>query len=115
MLARGEAGGLEAANILSESAAILANELVPGLPTDFKIVARIYANLKGLADVCHKAGLVATPTELEDFARGFTRGRILFDFVDVGSGKDRADEKVSGQYSALAPGRNLADPTIQNF
>lgn len=32
----------------------------------------------------------------EDFARGFSRGKTLFDFVDVGPGKDRADEKIIG-------------------
>jgi hypothetical protein len=30
--------------------------------------------------------------------RGFTRGKTLFDFIDVGPGKDRADEKIIGKY-----------------
>jgi hypothetical protein len=28
--------------------------------------------------------------------KGLTQGRTLFDFVDVGAGKDRADEKIIG-------------------
>ena len=66
------------------------------LAPDYRIVARIYANLKGLADVCYKTNIIERPQILEDFFRGFTGSNVLFDFIDVGSGKDRADEKVSG-------------------
>ena len=34
---------------------------------------------------------------IEEFARGFTGSKQLFDFVDVGMGKDRADDKISGE------------------
>lgn len=74
----------------------LAREL-PELSSDCKIVARIYANTKGLAETCYKAGIVDRPLKVEEFARGFTRSKHLFDFIDVGSGKDRADEKLTGQ------------------
>ncbi|KAK3105470.1 hypothetical protein LTR53_018374, partial [Teratosphaeriaceae sp. CCFEE 6253] len=37
-----------------------------------------------LADACTKAQLIAAPSQLAEFARGFTQGRALFDFVDVG-------------------------------
>lgn len=82
---------------------------VPGtFPADLKIVCRIYANVRGLADVCVRAGLVDSPVAFEDFTRGFTRGKTLFDFVDVGPGKDRADEKIQGTSrtlrSTLIPG-----------
>jgi len=68
-----------------------------GFPAHFKVIARVYANVKGLADVCHRAGLVSSPSDVEDFCRGFTRGRCLFDLVDVGPGKDGADAKVVGK------------------
>jgi hypothetical protein len=96
-LARGEEGGRTAAQVLRSSTEIYTREQMPDLPTDLKIVARMYANVKGLADACCRAGLVTSPALLEDFVRGFTRGNALFDFVDVGPGKDRADEKVSGR------------------
>lgn len=54
--------------------------------------------MKGLADTCVKAGIVEKQSTIEDFARGFTRSKHLFDFIDVGSGKDRADDKVSGGF-----------------
>jgi hypothetical protein len=96
-LAKGEEGGRQAAQVLRQSADMYAREQVPELPKDTRIVARMYANVRGLADACARAGLVESPKLIEEFARGFTRGDTLFDFVDVGPGKDRADEKVSGK------------------
>jgi hypothetical protein len=94
-LRQGEQGGKDAANQLwsvvrEYASANLSNVQSP------KIVARIYANVKGLADVCQKAGIVDRASVIEDFTRGFNGSRLLFDFVDVGSGKDRADDKISG-------------------
>jgi hypothetical protein len=62
----------------------------------------MYADVQGLADACHKAGVVPSIAHVEEFVKGFTRGRILFDFIDVGQGKDRADEKISGEACCLA-------------
>lgn len=97
-LSKGEEGGRQAVAVLRSSTDLYAREQMPELPVDFKIVTRMYANVKGLADRCSRSGLVSSPAMLEDFVRGFTRGNTLFDFVDVGPGKDRADEKVSGKF-----------------
>ena len=97
LLREGEAGGKQAATVLQNAVQQWATDKVIEYPKDTKVVVRIYANLKGLADVCTKAGLVTSPNTIEDFFRGFTRGKPLFDFVDVGYGKDRADLKVSGR------------------
>jgi hypothetical protein len=45
-----------------------------------------------------------SPAYLNDFARGFTGSKQLFDFVDVGSGKDRADDKISGKIGLMRRG-----------
>lgn len=58
---------------------------------------RVLANVKGLANACVKAGLIRSTDQVEAFARGFMRGNPLFDFIDVGSGKDRAAGKVIGE------------------
>ena len=102
-LSKGEEGGRQAAAVLRQSTEIYAREQIPTLPGDTKVVARMYANVKGLADACYRAGLVPGSSAIEDFVRGFTRGNTLFDFVDVGPGKDRADEKVSGEFSLSQP------------
>ncbi len=64
-----------------------------------KIIARIYANVKGLGDVLQKSGIIDRATLFEDFARGFNGSKLLFDFIDVGNGKDKADDKITGQSS----------------
>lgn len=44
-----------------------------------------------------RTGEIAAIEDFEDFVRGFTRAKTTFDFVDVGTGKDRADEKIIGK------------------
>jgi hypothetical protein len=82
--------------MLEDSVNRYVHELIQDLPVSVKIVARLYANVEGLSETCYKAGIVPSPQLMKDFVKGFTQGRTLFDFVDVGSGKDRADEKIIG-------------------
>lgn len=95
----GEEGGKRAATLLHTAVTEWSLANVVDLPRDVKIVVRVYANIKGLANVLYKNGIIERPETLEDFARGFTRGKTLFDFVDVGYGKDRADGKMAGKCS----------------
>lgn len=97
LLKKGEAGGKESAAILWSATRDYVNEVMPDLSSNYKIVVRIYANLKGLGEVCHRATILENPATAENFARGFTGSKQLFDFVDVGIGKDRADDKISGE------------------
>ncbi|PGH00915.1 hypothetical protein AJ79_08070 [Helicocarpus griseus UAMH5409] len=93
-LQQGEQGGKDAANQLWAAIREYASRNLPNIPSP-KIIARVYANVKGLADACYKAGVVERPGLVEDFTRGFNGSRLLFDFVDVGTGKDRADDKIA--------------------
>jgi len=94
-LQQGEQGGKDAANQLWASLREYVTRNFPSINSP-KIITRIYANVKGLAEACYKAGIVDRPQLVEDFVRGFNGSRLLFDFVDVGSGKDRADDKIAG-------------------
>ena len=94
LLQKGEQGGRDAAGYLWSAIREYITLNLPLVPNP-KIVTRVYANAKGLADACHKSGVVERHT-FEDFTRGFTGSKQLFDFVDVGVGKDRADDKLSG-------------------
>ena len=96
LIQKGENGGREAAGYLWTAVREHVRYNYPDLSSEYKIVTRLYANLKGLGETCRKAGIVEDASTVEDFARGFTGSKQLFDFVDVGSGKDRADEKISG-------------------
>ena len=96
LLRKGEIGGKEAAAGLWNGIKDHVHNRLPDIPSDCRIMARIYANMKGLSEVCWRAALVEKAGLVEEFYRGFTGSKILFDFVDVGPGKDRADEKING-------------------
>ncbi|EEP83006.1 predicted protein [Uncinocarpus reesii 1704] len=121
-LQQGEQGGKDAANQLWLAVREYSARAFPNIQSP-KIVTRIYANVKGLAEACFKAGIVERATLIEDFVRGFNASRLLFDFVDVGSGKDRADDKIAGMVliqsaSGLECSRHSADfwrPSLEYF
>jgi hypothetical protein len=46
-------------------------------------------------------GCLDNETDLKDFTLGFTQAKASFDFIDVGHGKERADSKIKGMFSAL--------------
>ncbi|KAF1982431.1 hypothetical protein K402DRAFT_414940 [Aulographum hederae CBS 113979] len=95
-LQQGETGGRIAAYQLQQSILSLYQKLPPNLqlPLNPKICCRLYANLKGLADILHRSGVVDDPSVVDEFFRGFTQFK-QFEFIDVGSGKDRADTKIA--------------------
>ncbi|CAN9306498.1 unnamed protein product [Alternaria alternata] len=87
-------GGRRAALDLSAAVQEYVDNDCNDIPYGARIVCRIYANVRGLGDVLVRKGVYQDPSEFEKFVRGFTRGKTLFDFIDVGAGKDRADEKI---------------------
>lgn len=105
-LRQGEQGGKDAANQLWAAVREYSSRSFSSIRSP-KIVTRIYANVKGLAEACFKAGLVERPSLIEDFVRGFNGSRLLFDFVDVGGGKDRADDKIAGRLVVKADVHSL--------
>ncbi|KAL8991424.1 MAG: hypothetical protein Q9169_007871 [Polycauliona sp. 2 TL-2023] len=58
------------------------------------VVVRAYANVRGLGKACVKNSWMKPTADLGLFANGFTGRHPLFDFVDVGLGKERADHKI---------------------
>ena len=97
LIQKGEFGGQEAAGYLWKAVRENVRDGFPDVNAEYKIVVRVYANLKALGETCRRAGIIEDASQLEDFARGFTGNKQLFDFIDVGSGKDRADEKITGK------------------
>lgn len=68
------------------------------VPFESRIVCQIFANVRGLASVLVRTGIVPEVGQFEDFVRGFNGAKRQFGFKDVGSGKDRADEEINGEY-----------------
>lgn len=61
-----------------------------------KIVVRIFANVKGLGNTYHQAGIIDMTSVMDDFVRGFNESGLLFDFIDVGQSKGSAEDKIAG-------------------
>ncbi|KAI6869113.1 hypothetical protein KC338_g3666 [Hortaea werneckii] len=94
-LAHGENGGKRAAAFLYQAIRTWALREIIEMPDDFRIAVKVYANVKGLAETCTKAGLVSNLAHFESFAHGFSSGNDLFEFVDVGQGGSRATGKMA--------------------
>ncbi|KAF1970993.1 hypothetical protein BU23DRAFT_537170 [Bimuria novae-zelandiae CBS 107.79] len=93
-LLKGLVGGKEAAATLYRQVVTYIERETETIPTTSRVLCRVYANVKGLAETLVRAGLIEEVSHFEEFVRGFTNGRTLFDFIDVGPGKDRADDKI---------------------
>ena len=93
----GEKGGIRAAGELLDHITQYVRSK-EAIPSDAKVAVRIFANLVGLAKTYEQADIADADTVFE-FARGFTMARALFDFVDCGSGKERADSKIRASFN----------------
>ncbi|KAF2797370.1 hypothetical protein K505DRAFT_143878 [Melanomma pulvis-pyrius CBS 109.77] len=98
----GEQGGRRAASQIHAAVVEFVQRETNDIPLDVRIICRVYANVRGLAEVLVRVGAVQEVGIVEEFVRGFTRGKTLFDFVDVGPGKDRADEKLIETFKLCA-------------
>ncbi|KAH6664527.1 hypothetical protein B0J14DRAFT_661436 [Halenospora varia] len=95
-LSRGLAGGQDAADDLT--AIVREYCLSLGFPVhqaeNIPIVVKAYANLFGLGKACAEKQLTNSVYDVIQFWIGFSRRHPLFDFVNVGSGKEEADNKI---------------------
>lgn len=93
---RGVKGGEDAADaLLPELRSYL--QTVISEPIGVTILVRAFANVVGLCATRDRDGKLRDAGQLRAFAAGFSRRQALFDFVDVGAGKERADLKVEGK------------------
>jgi hypothetical protein len=97
LISQGVEGGKEAANILKDN--VLRN--CSGLVDEIEVIAKVCANVGGLAQAMRRDGTLSDPDDLRQFALGFTQGKASFDFIDVGHGKERAISKIKGKCMAL--------------
>ncbi|KAK3682251.1 hypothetical protein B0T22DRAFT_279472 [Podospora appendiculata] len=100
LIARGEEGGAEAAHQLQKEIKDFLHQ--NGLDTDL-IFVQVVLNLEGLNKALLSTNTVKSsdPNILAKFGRGFGRAQSLFSFVDVGFGKEQADNKVRKIYEAM--------------
>ncbi|KAK8091701.1 hypothetical protein PG997_002062 [Apiospora hydei] len=93
LLKKGEKGGVEAADALLAAVQRYAKETL-GFSAETNIVVKAFANMTGLREALQRRGTPCDIGQLRAFASGFNNRQALFDFVDVGSGKERADSKI---------------------
>lgn len=79
-----------------------------GIEDTIPVVVKAYANLSGLAQACARDKKVKTVADVVQFWIGFSRRLPLVDFVDVGAGKEEADNKIR---EVLAS--NIANPQCE--
>lgn len=101
LLRAGSEGGSDAAHKLQSEIRNHILDVYEGAAGSWSIMVHIYANLDGLSRKLASVGLIRSPVELHTFARAFSLHQPLFNFIDVGSGKERADHKIKGTSSEL--------------
>jgi hypothetical protein len=61
-----------------------------------EVITKIVVNLNGLKHALVSHGYLQNVQQFQDFCHGFTQAKALFDFVDVGPGKERTDHQIRG-------------------
>jgi hypothetical protein len=69
--------------------------VVPAVELNAKVLIRVYANTKGMAKAYKDANILSEHV-FGEFVQGFNMAEPLCDFVDAGTGKECADEKLKG-------------------
>ena len=76
----------------------------PAIPPTAKVLAKVYINASTFGRGRKITSFTGNQLSLlEAFRIQFTETMPLFDFVDVGIGKERADEKIRGKFSVSIP------------
>ncbi|KAL8904692.1 MAG: hypothetical protein Q9171_006960 [Xanthocarpia ochracea] len=94
LISQGTSGGGEAATRLLSNIKSHIQKYEGAM--NWKIIVRVYANLEGLLKKYAYIDFDEEKKALRQFVAGFTQSQPLFDFVDAGEGKERADHKIKG-------------------
>ncbi|KAL8765568.1 MAG: hypothetical protein Q9209_007399 [Squamulea sp. 1 TL-2023] len=96
LIGQGALGGGEAANRLLNNIKRHIQQFEGAM--HWRIIVRVYANIEGLLKKFAYIGFTEEENALRQFVAGFTQSQPLFDFVDAGQGKERADHKIKDPY-----------------
>ena len=94
---RSGSGGLQAAAQLWRAIDQYATMKLSDVKDVGEYVVRIYANLTGLSRIYSLNDITGRYWEFFLFVSGFNEKYALFDFIDAGSGKETADNKLSSR------------------
>ncbi|KIW34987.1 uncharacterized protein PV07_01714 [Cladophialophora immunda] len=93
LVKKGAVGGDEAAKLLRQAVfEYLRHD--NNFKHDYKIVIRVYANLKGLSKFYSDMNILPSATSFNQFVLGFNKAHPLCDFMDAGNHEEAADTKL---------------------
>ncbi|KAJ5098150.1 hypothetical protein N7532_005151 [Penicillium argentinense] len=92
-LQQGEEGGCNAAKQLYTSLNKYLTTNLPNIKVP-KLLTKIYLNVRTFSELCTRAGLVSDPSTIHDFIRGFNETMSFSEIVDIGSGQNKALDKM---------------------
>ncbi|KAI0076649.1 hypothetical protein K474DRAFT_1707982 [Panus rudis PR-1116 ss-1] len=93
-IARGQAGGLEAAQRLAEEIQDYLRRQESAPPSTYELSIYCFLHKKGLMDTLGKTGYYEQRAQFDDFLAGFNQAHQRYLMVDVGAGKENADSKL---------------------
>ena len=94
-LVDGTNGGRRAADeLFLRASEYLSQELDISPAEPIPLLLKAYANQTGLSNALQRVGLIKSTKDLELFVESLNQRVPLFDFANVGSGKERADNKI---------------------
>ena len=114
LVKRGSSGGDEAAKLLRK-AVFEYLRYDEDFKHDYKIVIRVYANIRGLSKTYAEKGILLNTTAFHEFVLGFNKAHPLCDFIDAGNHKEAADTKLKGMKAAVVQYLTVANHSTQKL
>ncbi|KAL1302383.1 hypothetical protein AAFC00_002786 [Neodothiora populina] len=97
-LCDGDNGGRRCAAKLHQALNEHIFSTIDDLPSETKVLVRVYVDLEELADLCLQNKIIQRSDQIGNFARGFVQDRALFDIVNVySSGRATIIDKIEAQ------------------
>ncbi|KAK4995103.1 hypothetical protein LTR66_005011 [Elasticomyces elasticus] len=107
LLAAGASGGADASHkLLTDIRSHVAARHPDTNTAGWSILVQIYCNIEGLTKKLLSVGMLKSMGDLAAFARSFTLNQPLFNFTDVGSGKENADYKIREMFRVFSADRH---------
>lgn len=94
-------GGAEAAHALQTDILQYLREEGVYNSHELEVMVIVYLNKNGLAKALSDTNIIRNENLLDQFFWSFTQSTSLFQVVDIGHGKERADSKLRGEYRSV--------------
>ncbi|KAJ7597070.1 hypothetical protein C8J56DRAFT_850991 [Mycena floridula] len=103
LICQGQAGGRQAALLLTQGITEHASKLDPTLSLSrAQLIVFCFCNKRGLLETLMSHNL-CSPNEFQEFCDGFNQAAPLFTIVDAGPGKEAADTKIKELVRLFTP------------